>query len=157
MAVVYAAHLVAAVFGAAMFSFEVTHMLRFPDWHKRIEADDCVRALVSFGLGYFVYHKWKSGAAKWIWVVGVAWFVQGALHIWLKHSLLGPLGRRDVILWEFRSRTSSIDVEVMKFWSFYTLSLVCTTFYSAGAFCRARFGEPASIVKMLRPRPEDDP
>lgn len=39
-------------------------------------------AVISLALGYFVYYKWRSGPAKWVWIAGPFLFVREAVSYW---------------------------------------------------------------------------
>lgn len=114
--------------------------------------EDLLSAAAAFGLGYFVYRRWKSASSKWVWLAGLCWFAWGALL---------TLDRNDgTILLEASSNVSVYDFNIndlysrssLENWTGYMLPLLRTIFYSTGAFCCSRFGGPieAAILSHVR-------
>jgi hypothetical protein len=71
--------------------------------------EDFLSAVVAFGLGYFVYRRWKSASSKWVWLAGLCWFAWGAL--------LTLDGKHGSILWEASPNVSVLDVNIYDLYS----------------------------------------
>jgi hypothetical protein len=95
---------------------------------------DLLNAVVPFLLGSFVWYKWRYNSAKWIGALGVCWFALRAIQILFGYALPARFGG---ILWEFSGNDSVPPMTAFVEWSIYTLPLVRTVFYSAGALCCA--------------------
>ena len=104
--------------------------------------EDLLSTAAAFGLGYFVYRRWKPASSKWVWLAGLCWFAWGAL--------LTLDGNHGTILWK-PPNVSVLDFNInnlynvrsLENWSGYMLPLLRTVFYSTGAFCCSRFGPRA--------------
>jgi hypothetical protein len=92
---------------------------------------DLLSVVVPFLLGSFVWYKWRYDSAKWIGALGVCWFALRAIQILFGYALPAKFGG---ILWEFSGNDSVPPMTAFVEWSLYTLPLVRTVFYSAGAF-----------------------
>jgi hypothetical protein len=113
--------------------------------------EDLLSAAAAFGLGYFVYRRWKCASSKWVWLAGVCWFAGGAL--------LTLDGNHGTVFWK-PPNISLLDFNVydadslssFENWSGYMLPLVRTIFYSTGAFCCSHLGGAmeASILNHAR-------
>jgi hypothetical protein len=91
--------------------------------------EDVLSAVAAFGLGYFVYVRFRSDLAKWVWLGGLCWFGQRAL----------------LMLWRRGSSESGMlgincgsDVQSCDNWLGYTIPFLRTAFYSVGAWCSSR-------------------
>ncbi len=110
-------------------------------------AEDAISAFIAFGLGYFVYGKWKARSAKWVWLAGVCWFGWRALHVWYGQGAVNRLyGRSPVLLWEISGDGYRPDPKSAETWLVYTLVMVRTAFYSVGAYCCASYRESIGNV-----------
>lgn len=89
---------------------------------------DLLTSVCAFGLGYFVFQRWRPLAAKWVWVVGLCWFSQ--------RVIFPPDGNR-VVLWEVAATKSALftDWAALSNWTLYTLFSLRVIFYSVGAWC----------------------
>jgi hypothetical protein len=132
----YVLNVLEAVIGTAIFEAE------FVDYRASravILKTDLVNAAIAFALGYFIYHLWQQSTSKWIWVVGLCWFGSGAF--------LAKAGGHGAIFWELSRSGSAFDLRdssnsyynLYSFynWGRYTIPLLRTVFFSAGAFCRS--------------------
>lgn len=135
---IFLANLFAVTVGTSVIVFEF-HTASLPlTWAKKMLLDDCLRAIIAFGLGYFAYKRWKWASAKWIWAPGVLWFSQRAINLWYGQSVLSQVN--GILLWEISGDSGRPDLESFVTWSGYTAVMVGTVFYSAGAWCCAHFG-----------------
>jgi hypothetical protein len=82
---------------------------------------------VAFLLGGFVYYKWNTGAAKWIWIVGACGL------IWL---LVGSWGQTPLI------------PEWLRAWAVLSFVAARTIAYSAGAWLCAKLIVSKSIASF---------
>jgi hypothetical protein len=88
---------------------------------------DLLTATAAFVSGYFVYHFRRWAQSKWVWLVGVCWFVSGALFIVdNKHSTM---------FLELSRVRAGFDFLTVGNWLGFTIPLLTTGFYSVGAFC----------------------
>jgi hypothetical protein len=102
--------------------------------------EDLLSAAAVFGLGYFVYRRWKPASSRWVWLAGLGWFAWGAL--------LTLDGKHGTVLLEASPNVSVLDFNIndlysrgsLENWTGYMLPLLRTIFYSTGAFCCSRFG-----------------
>jgi hypothetical protein len=126
-------NLAVAMIGTKMAEDPFDHFVHFSDRSKAafLKAD-FLTACTAFVLGYFVYYKWHLMSAKWVWVVGTCWFGLRAVGV-----LDGPPG---TLLWEMSKSRAVFGIDVANEWSHYTLALLRTIAYSAGAFCCSRVG-----------------
>jgi hypothetical protein len=120
-----------------------------------LRKETVLSAVVAFGLGYFVYYKWRSASAKWIFVAGLCWFGWGALEFWLGQRDLRVVSAGHTVYWEMSGiGCNSFDTQSCLDYIQYTLLLLRTIFYSAGAFCCSRI-DPHSFAgiedTLLRP------
>jgi hypothetical protein len=118
---------------------------------RMLLTEDLSSAAVGFGLGYFVYRRWKSASSKWVWLAGVCWFAGGALL-----TLDGNHGTvfwrpPNVLLLDF-DRNDGYNLNSFNNWIGYILPLLRTIFYSTGAFCCSHLGGAmeASILSHVR-------
>jgi hypothetical protein len=113
--------------------------------------EDLLSAAAAFGLGYFVYRRWKSASSKWVWLAGVCWCAGGALL-----TLDGNHGTvfwtaPNVLLLDFNTN-DGYSLSSLENWTGYILPLLRTVFYSIGAFCCSHLGGAmeASILSHVR-------
>jgi hypothetical protein len=101
--------------------------------------EEIFNAAASFGLGYFVYRRWHPDSSKWIWLAGLCWFALGAFRVWLaQRATASVLCQGPTIYSDLFGSNCRFDIESCRDWSLYTLQLLKTAFYSAGAFCCSR-------------------
>jgi hypothetical protein len=97
---------------------------------------DVLTGCFAFGLGYGVFRKWKFETSKWIWIAGLCWFG--------RRFLLPPDGNH-VLSWEiFATRSVFTDWVAMGNWSIYTMPLIRSVSYSAGALACSVIGGRAA-------------
>jgi hypothetical protein len=86
---VFIGHFLTALITTNIFENELSHVLHASTPREVLLRGYALTATIAFALGYFVYYKWHSAPAKWIWVVGVLWFAERALSVWQeRHSVL---------------------------------------------------------------------
>jgi hypothetical protein len=127
----------------------VTDMLASPFLHTASDGTmatmlkrDVVNGLAAFGLGYFVYRRWRQGSSKWVWVAGFCWFGQRAVRLWFAPSPFGILYPDHTVFRQLSgSGCNSEMIQSCSDWIVYTLPLLRTTFYSFGAFCCSIVGK----------------
>ena len=101
-------------------------------WKERLIRQDIVSAIVAFGLGCLVYHRWRLVSAKWVWLFGTGLLVLRVLHI-----LPGANGN----LFPELTEDSVFDLASFSDWSVFTMTFIRTGFYSCGAFCCWAYGQ----------------
>jgi hypothetical protein len=117
----------------------LSHLLRrivHPDtFGGRALEDDILTALIAFALGYFVYYKWRSSSAKWVWPIGLGWLTYRVLKIWFEQQALRTVtGASPPIFWELAPHASGPVQQQFETW-INTLVFLRTAFYSMGAAC----------------------
>jgi hypothetical protein len=139
---------------AAVFTDQLTSpFVRF-DTHS-IEGSifklNCLNAAVAFGLGYFVYWRWRPVSAKWVFIAGFCWFAQQALLLWFEQRSMGVLYRDSAVYWRHFGINCGGDFEACRDWLGYTIPLLRTSFYSGGAWCCSLIERPRSsfVTKRL--------
>jgi hypothetical protein len=120
-------NLLTAIVGTTIIDAETHSIFPPPTLAGRLLREDILGAIVAFGLGYFVYYKWKSTSAKWIWTLGVFWLGLRALHV--------VAGAHGTLFAEIFGGRAVLDAPSFNDWDFFTLPFFRTVFYSAGAFC----------------------
>jgi hypothetical protein len=121
---------VVAVLGTAIIESPFEHYAHVSSLRASLLIMDLLSAAFAFGVGYSVYWRWRPAASKWVWIAGVCWFGQRAVL---------PLDGHHVLIWEIYATNSVFpDFERLGKWSLYTLPLLRTIFYSAGAYCCSR-------------------
>jgi hypothetical protein len=129
----YIFNLAVAIIGTTVAEDPFRHFVHFSDRTKAaLLKADFLTAATAFVLGYFVYYKWHQMSAKWVWVAGVCLFGLRAFGV-----LDGPPG---TLLWEMTKSRAVFDIDVFNDWSQFTVPLLRTIAYSAGAFCCFRLG-----------------
>jgi hypothetical protein len=109
----------------------------FPVSKASILRGDLLTSALAYGAGYSVYARWEPISAKWVWLAGLGWL--GTL-------VLLMLDGRHGTIWEISGTATSLDfhnfsdLDFQNFsnWTGYTLPVLRTLFYSAGAFCSSR-------------------
>jgi hypothetical protein len=148
------ARAIGAFFLNLLLALVLTGALDYPFIHfdphsiqTSIVKQDMLDAVAAFGLGYFVYRRWKPVSARWVWVAGLCWFAQGALLLWLEQRSMGVLYRSNTIYWRHFGISCSSDLfETCRDWIDYTLPLLRTFFYSVGAWCCWLIERPGSSM-----------
>jgi hypothetical protein len=142
----YLLNLVVAVIGTKVVEDPFDRFVHFSERTSVVVLKaDFLTSIVAFALGYLVYRRWQPASAGWAWVAGACWFGLGALHI------LG--GRQGTMLWEISRSPFPLDINSFVNWSKFTVPLLRTIFYSAGAFCCSHIeGQRLTMIKdaMLR-------
>ena len=126
-------NLAVATIGTKVAEDPFDHFIHFSDRSKAafLKADFLTFS-IAFVLGCFVYYKRHLTSAKWVWVAGVSWFGLRAFGV-----LDGP---PSTLLWEMSKSRAVFGTDVFNDWGQYTLPLLRTIAYSAGAFCCFRLG-----------------
>jgi hypothetical protein len=111
--------------------------------------EDVATSALALGLGAFVWWKWRYGAAKWTWIVGLCWFLQRALRWRFGEGAQSPHS----LAWEM-SGGGGADVNAAFDWLDYTIPLLRMSFYSLGAALCSRFivREPGGDKSTRSPR-----
>jgi arginyl-tRNA synthetase len=136
-------NLLTATIGPAILGEGIALRIHVRAWNQRMFLADFISAAIAFGLGYFVFYRWKFRSSKWIWAVGVCWFAWRAVPIWFGDPILRRLAPRTV-LWELSGNSERPDLESFETWT-YTTALLRTVFYSLGAFSCSRFADRKRI------------
>ena len=159
---IFILNLLVAVMGTAALVFPFTF---FPRQQGAVvlKSDlltaDFLNVLAAFGLGYFPYRNWRPTASKWIWLFGLCWFVCGALRALdaSNGAALWEISREDAAFDLDSSYKNFYNLQSFYHWLLFTLPLLRTVFYSAGAFCCSRVGRygPTAIEvvfhRLFRP------
>jgi hypothetical protein len=124
---VFLGNLLTAMLTTAILTTEASSIFN-PKPDRMLLFDDCFSAIVSFGLGYFIYRKWRFASAKFVWIVGACLFGLRATHV--------VIGYHGTLFAEVFGRVS--DIPNVEDWSSFTIPLVRTSFYSIGAFSCSR-------------------
>ena len=74
-------HFFAAVLIPNFFSSDFSHIFPQRTPTAIVYREYAISVVVALALGYFVFYKWRSSTAKWIWVVGALWFAWEAVSI----------------------------------------------------------------------------
>src|SRR5580692_6358201 len=85
-------HLLAALIGTGIFESEIYRIFAPSTSNGRLLKATILSAAIAFALGYFVFWKWRSQSAKWLWIIGLCWFGQRAVRYWIGQSSLRLLG-----------------------------------------------------------------
>jgi hypothetical protein len=101
-------HLLTAVITTEIFTEELAYVFHASTIRGMLHKEYALNVIFAFALGYFVYYKWHSEPAKWIWVVGVLWFLDRALAAarpllsldWRAQFWCRPLPDVWTILWD---------------------------------------------------------
>ena len=129
----YLFNLAVSVIGTKVAEDPLDKLMHFSDRTKAaLLKGDCLTVCTAFVLGYFVAYKWHLISARWVWVAGVCWF---SLRIF---GLMD--GVPDTLLWEMSKSRAELDINVFNDWAQFTLPLLRTTAYSAGALCCYHLG-----------------
>jgi hypothetical protein len=122
--------------------------------HATILRIDLINAIAAFGLGYFVYRRWRSAASKWVWIAGLCWFAQRAVRFWYEQRTFSVIHvyQGTSIFWEMSGNGCEFNFQSCSDFIGYTIPLLRTTFYSLGAFCCwaiGKFGVPGILEYVL--------
>jgi hypothetical protein len=108
-----------------------------------------IGALIALAMGYFVFYKWRSAPAKWVWIAGVLWFAREAVPLW-------PGERYSVLAAQpsFMAKVQVMFDPVNNPGLFvYAFVMVRTIFYSAGAWiCWSESQYGFSLLAALKKR-----
>jgi hypothetical protein len=148
---VFLANLLTAAVGTAIIATPLAVDIRSTKLTIRtmVLREDLLSAAAAFGLGYFVYRRWKPASSKWVWLAGLCWFAWGAL--------LTVDGNHGTILWK-PPNVSFLDFNMnnlyslssLENWIGYMLPFLWTIFYSTGAFCCSRVGGAMEAAILSR-------
>ena len=131
----------AATIGTTIFDSELYRIFPAQTPWGMLQRESVLSALIAFGLGYFVYYKWRPHSSKWVFVAGLTWFGWGALSFWLGQRNLRVVSADHSIYWQLSGvGCKDFDRESCLDYVKYTLLSLRTFFYSAGAFACSRFG-----------------
>ncbi|MBZ5608774.1 MAG: hypothetical protein LAP38_10975 [Acidobacteriia bacterium] len=145
--------------GAGVFALNmlialvVTEVVVFPFKHFNVETrresilrEDFLSSVAAFGLGYVVFRRWRTSSSKWVCLAGLCWFGWGAIQAWIaQQAAASVLYRSHVDLWRM-SGMGCYDFASCRDWLDYTLPLLRTVLYSAGAFSYAWLGKYESAA-----------
>ena len=141
-----------AALGTNIVESPFTHFFRTSP-RAVVLREDFLSITAAFALGYVVYRVRQPGTAKWVWFAGLCWFIWGTLHMWLGHGALRLLtGTQGTIYWEMSGFGCMSELDSCWNWIEFTLPLLRTIFYSAGAFCCSRCGPAIEGVVLSRVR-----
>jgi hypothetical protein len=126
---VLAGHFLAAVVATKLFEEELSHVFPGGTLREVLRREYLLSAIFAFVLGYFVYYKWRSAPAKFVWIVGALLFTDRALSAWhARYSFATGEPRFVTVCYEmFGPAYQPNSTE-------YAITLVRTTLYSIGAW-----------------------
>ncbi len=127
-------HFFAAVLIPNFFSSDFSHIFPQRTPTAIVYREYAISGVVALALGYFVFYKWRSSTAKWIWVVGALWFAWEAVSIWQ-----GQAHPYSVLTVQARPSLLSVALHMLRSLqplrqAMSALMLVRTLFYSIGAW-----------------------
>ncbi len=129
-AFVFVVNFCAAALVTNYFSSDLSHVFPPRTTAGLLHREYMISALIALALGYFVFYKWRSAPAKWVWIAGVLWFAREAVPLWPgeRYSVLAvqPSFMAKVQVMFDPVNNPSLFV--------YVFVLVRTIFYSAGAW-----------------------
>jgi len=136
----FAMNVATALYGTLVFEPVIARFHRHPiDVAAWMRYDDAANAITAFLLGLAVFFVWKTPSAKWVWIVGLCLFAWKAIDVWFLHAAVREFsGRPRTMFWEFSSGAPWQVQDMMENWG-YTLDLIRTTAYSAGALVSSQF------------------
>lgn len=129
-AYVFAVHFCAAALFANFFSNELSHVFHSSTLAGRMHQEYVISALIALALGYFAFYKWRSAPAKWVWIAGALLFAWEAVSLWPAHHY-SVLGAQPSFMANVQATFDPADDPHRLV---YTLTLLRTIFYSAGAW-----------------------
>jgi len=130
-------NLLVACLGTRLVVTPFDRALKSADIFHVILKSDLLSGVAAFGLGWFVYHTRGSVTAKWVWIFGLCFFSYGAIHFLqepISSSVLHPRPRHS-LYWEMSGLGCRSDLDSCRDWGLYTLQLLRTMSFSAGAVC----------------------
>ena len=132
-------HLIVAVFGTAVLESSVHRMIPSHSIADVIWKEVGLSITCAASLGMGLWRVWRNSSAKWTWILPLVWFAFGYLAF---------AGRGDVFAPPFNlSSGSSLDARDVRSFFAFTVPLIRSASYSAGAYISSRF-YPASIAPM---------
>jgi hypothetical protein len=128
-AAAFVGNFLTAIITTRIFEADFSVIYRARTAGGMLEREYIFGALLAFALGYFVYHKWRSGSAKWVWIAGALLFVREAVAYWheQRYSVLASQP-------SFMSVVRAMFGPVYISQTIYALVLTRTLSYSAGAW-----------------------
>jgi hypothetical protein len=126
-------HLFIALMGTAVVESSIFPLIRGDTPRMFLFQANLLNASIAFAWGYFVYWRWQTAPAKWIWVAGLLWFGQRLLL----HAKYGSM------VWEMSGIGCAEDHDPSACESFlvYTLLALRVVSYSAGALSCLNLGK----------------
>ncbi len=146
-AFLFAVNFCAAALVTNYISSDLSHVFRPRTPAGLLHREYMISALIALALGYFVFYKWRSAPAKWVWIAGVLWFAREAVPLWPDYSVLAAHP-------SFKFRVQAMFNPVNNPGLFvYVFVLVRTIFYSAGAWiCWSESQYGFSLLAALKKR-----
>jgi hypothetical protein len=143
----FATNLAVAVFGTALLESPFERYAVVASGRQSFFNMDIMTSLFALGLGASIYQLLKTVTAKWIWVVGLFWYLQ--------QLIIDP---KHVLLWEIEATKSAfLDFQASANWSLYTLPCLWISFYSMGALiCSQLILRKKRAANLLQLAPEDN-
>jgi hypothetical protein len=141
-----------AIFGTAVIEAPLSKLYHPHTIGSVLIREYLVSATVAGLMGFFIYRRWRSESAKWVWVVGLALFVLRALLIALGSSKESAWSQMSGLACAEGFASGCMNCFVI------TIPAVRTIFYSAGAGLCWRLGihgrstsEDALLARFHRP------
>jgi len=93
-------------------------------------------AIIALALGFVVYYVWRTKSSRWVWVLGLVWFVYGAVAYWNSQHYLRIVRSSHSIFWDMSGigAARNRDIRSVDDFLVYTIPLIRTACYSIGAF-----------------------
>lgn len=131
-------NLAQAVFGTALIEALLPHV-HAETLVAILTKEYIMSATIAFGAGYFIYRRWRTAPAQWVWLAGACWIGYRVVSIWLDERTIRFVSGGTGHIYDDVSGLSCIDPGACATWILYSIPFVRTLFYSGGALCASRF------------------
>jgi hypothetical protein len=119
------ANLVVAIFGTAVLDTPLSRLVPSRSIAEVMEKEIILSLLCAALIGFGMWRTWRNSAAKWTWVLPVAWFAFGYLTVAGRGDVWGRL--------TFSTGSVLAAPDVRSFFLF-TVPMVRAVSYSVGAY-----------------------
>jgi hypothetical protein len=148
-AFLFAVNFCAAALVTNYFSNELSHVFPPKTSAGLLHREYIIGALIALALGYFVFYKWRSAPAKWVWIAGVLWFAREAVPL-LSAGPYSVLAAQASFMAKVQVLFDPVNNPSL---FVYVFVLERTIFYSAGAWiCWSESQYGFSLLAALKKR-----
>jgi hypothetical protein len=123
------------------FAYPLVRFNIFTPMPSYVRKYTLLNVLAAFGFGYFVFRRWKPVSAKWVWSAGLCLFIAGCVIYWHEQGAARLFHLDHSVYWGMSGIGCSYNAEGCLDFFAYTIPLLRTISYSAGAFACSRVGE----------------